>query len=153
VSRVDNGYATAIFAQARLLASQGKIDEAVAALTLVPQTSSLYFDAQKTLAKVLIANIGANAADQLNRAAQTIEALVLTGAEKLHMAKELFTAALAYVVSGKGALKLLDQEVKEKDVRTRLEAAYRDLARLAHDEAERIQLVDLANQVRARTTF
>ena len=153
VSRVDNGYATAIFAQARLLASQGKIDEAVAALTLVPQTSSLYFDAQKTLAKVLIENVGANAADQLNRAAQTIEALVLTGAEKLHMAKELFTAALAYVVSGKGALKLLDQEVKEKDVRTRLEAAYRDLARLAHDEAERIHLVDLANQVRPRTTF
>jgi hypothetical protein len=43
--------------------------------------------------------------------------------------------------------------VKERDVRARLEAAYRDLARLAHDEAERIRLVDLANQVRPRTTF
>jgi serine/threonine-protein kinase PknG len=87
VSRVDSGYTTAIFAQARLLAAQGKIDEAVAALSLVPQTSSLYFDAQKTLAKVLIDNNGQpSGADQLNRAAQTIEALVLTGAEKVHMA-------------------------------------------------------------------
>ena len=32
-------------------------------------------------------------------------------------------------------------------------AAYRDLARLAHDEGERIRLVDLANQVRPRTAF
>lgn len=155
VSRVDSGYTTAIFAQARLLAAQGKIDEAVAALSLVPQTSSLYFDAQKTLAKVLIDNNGQpSGADQLNRAAQTIEALVLTGAEKVHMAKELFTAALAFVLTGKsGSLKLLNEEVKERDVRARLEAAYRDLARLAHDEAERIRLVDLANQVRPRTTF
>lgn len=154
VSRVDNGYTTAVFAQARLLAAAGKVDEAVAALSLVPQTSSLYFDAQKTLARVLIENNGQpSGADQLNRAAQTIEALVLTGAEKVVMAKELFTAALAFIVSGKSGLKLLDEEVKEKDVRTRLEAAYRDLARLAHDEAERIRLVDLANQVRPRTTF
>jgi hypothetical protein len=39
------------------------------------------------------------------------------------------------------------------EVRTRLEAAYRDLARLAHDDGERIRLVDLANQVRPRTAF
>lgn len=155
VSRVDHGYTTAVFAQARLLAGQGKIDEAVAALSLVPQTSSLYFDAQKTLAKVLIDNNGQpSGADQLNRAAETIEALVLTGAEKVHMAKELFTAALTFVLTGKsGSLKLLNEEVKERDVRARLEAAYRDLARLAHDESEKIRLIDLANQVRPRTTF
>ena len=69
------------------------------------------------------------------------------------MVQELFTAALSYVTSKQGALKLLDKEVPEMEVRTRLEAAYRDLARLAHDEGERIRLVDLANQVRPRTAF
>jgi serine/threonine-protein kinase PknG len=155
VSRVDPGYATALFGQARLLSSQGKVDEAVNALALVPQTSSLYVDAQKALAKALISegNSKQPGADDLNRAAQTIEALVLTGVDQLTMVKELFTAALSYVTSKQGALKLLDKEVKEVEVRTRLEAAYRDLARLAHDDAEKIRLVDLANQVRPRTAF
>jgi len=155
VSRVDPGYATALFGQARLLAAQGKTNEAVMALAMVPQTSSLYVDAQKALAKTLI-NGGGNqkpAADDLNKAAQTIEALVLTGIEKLTMVQELFTAALSYVTSKQGALKLLDKEVPEMEVRTRLETAYRDLARLAHDDGERIRLVDLANQVRPRTAF
>ncbi|CAN5193566.1 serine/threonine-protein kinase [soil metagenome] len=154
VSRVDAGYATALFGQARLLAAQGKTNEAVVALAMVPQTSSLYVDAQKALAKILIGGGGKQpAADDLNRAAQTIEALVLTGIEKLTMLQELFTAALGYVTSKQGALKLLDKEVPEMEVRTRLEAACRDLARLAHDEVERIRLVDLANQVRPRTAF
>lgn len=156
VSRVDPGYATALFGQARLLSAQGKVDEAVNALSLVPQTSSLYVDAQKALAKALISEGGSNkvpGADQLGRAAQTIEALVLTGVDQLNMVQELFTAALAFVTSGKGTLKLLDKEVKEVEVRLRLEAAYRDLARLAHDDAEKIRLVDLANQVRPRTAF
>lgn len=154
VSRVDAGYATALFGQARLLAAQGKTNEAVMALAMVPQTSSLYVDAQKALAKTLIGGGGKQpAADDLNKAAQTIEALVLTGIEKLTMVQELFTAALGYVTSKQGALKLLDKEVPEMEVRTRLEAAYRDLARLAHDEGERIRLVDLANQVRPRTAF
>jgi len=155
VSRVDPGYATALFGQARLLAAQGKTNEAVVALAMVPQTSSLYVDAQKALAKTLINGSGNQkpAADDLNKAAQTIEALVLTGIEKLTMVQELFTAALSYVTSKQGALKLLDKEVPEMEVRTRLEAAYRDLARLAHDEGERIRLVDLANQVRPRTAF
>lgn len=158
VSRVDAGYATALFGQARLLAAQGKTNEAVAALAMVPQTSNLYVDAQKALAKTLIYSGGNSAnqkpaADDLNKAAQTIEALVLTGVEKLTMVQELFTAALSFVTSKQGALKLLDKEVPEMEVRTRLEAAYRDLARLAHDEGERIRLVDLANQVRPRTAF
>lgn len=158
VSRVDPGYATALFGQARLLAAQGKTNEAVMALAMVPQTSSLYVDAQKALAKTLIQSGGSGggkqpAADDLNKAAQTIEALVLTGIEKLTMVQELFTAALSYVTSKQGALKLLDKEVPEMEVRTRLEAAYRDLARLAHDDGERIRLVDLANQVRPRTAF
>jgi len=156
VSQVDSGYTTALFGQARLLSSQGKTDEAVEALSMVPPTSSLYVDAQKELALVLIngaSNTSASGSDALNKAAQTIEALVLTGADKLVMVKELFVAALEFVGSKKGALKMLNKEVPEAEVRTRLEAAYRDLARLAHDEGERIRLVDLANQVRPRTAF
>jgi len=159
VSQVDSGYATALFGQARLLASLGKTDEAVAALALVPANSSLYVEAQKELAMVLIyGNNGAKAGSQasseaLNRAAQTIEALVLTGAEKLVMVKELCIAALQFVSAKQGTLKLLDKEVAEVEVRARLEAAYRDLARLAHEEGERIRLVDLANSSRPRTTF
>ena len=41
--------------------------------------------------------------------------------------------------------------LEDRDLRTGLEAAYRELARHAPDEDARIRLVDLANEVRPRT--
>jgi serine/threonine-protein kinase PknG len=47
---------------------------------------------------------------------------------------------------------LLGQPLVERNLRFRLEKAYRDMARLETDAAKKIALVDQANAVRPRTT-
>ena len=58
---------------------------------------------------------------------------------------ELYSAALATGLSGKGAF------VPERDLRSRLEGALRRLARFTADEDQRHALVDRANSVRPLT--
>jgi serine/threonine-protein kinase PknG len=50
-----------------------------------------------------------------------------------------------------GAGRLLGCEPAEYPLRSGLEQSYRSLARLAPDQAQRIELVDRANEVRPRT--
>jgi serine/threonine-protein kinase PknG len=68
---------------------------------------------------------------------------------------ELLEAALALVQggspSGNGEANLLGYRLVERDLRLGVERSYRELARWAASSAERIQLVDRANQVRPRT--
>lgn len=152
VSRVDHSYATAVFGLARCFGKKGQRKEAVAALELVPAASSLYGDARKSMARLLISTVPQKPGpDELGQAALTIEALVLSGVEKLVFVRDLLTATLEHVVGSKSAVNLLGDNIDERSARLKLEAAYRDLARLSHDEAERIELVDLANQVRPRS--
>ena len=118
----------------------------------------MYVDAQKAIARVLIDTSRARPeADDIALAARTMEALVLTGVEKLNMVQSIFAAALDYVVAAKKPLTLGDgqnqEELSEAAVRLKLESSYRDLARMTHDRDERYRLVDLANQVRPRSKW
>lgn len=47
--------------------------------------------------------------------------------------------------------KVLGHQLSERALRLGLEQAYRALAKMARDDAERIRLVDQANSVRPRT--
>ncbi len=54
---------------------------------------------------------------------------------------------------GPGGERLLDCDLNERALRFGLEKSYRALARLASRDDRRIELVDLANDVRPRTRF
>src|SRR5262249_14603627 len=145
-------YATAVFGLARCLAHAGRKDNAVAALGRIPQTSNLYPNAQKKIASVLIA--ARPTTSELEKASTTIEALLLEGKEKFHIVRDVLQCAVALLVDNHvrpDKTKVLGHELTEPDVRRGLEDAYRHLARLTDDRAERIALVDLANQVRPKT--
>ena len=84
VSRTDPNYATAVFGLARCLAASGKRDEAVAALVRIAQTSSLYDEAQKAIARTLIREKpNMPGPTELEKASATVEALMLEGVERL----------------------------------------------------------------------
>lgn len=156
VSRTDPGFATAVFGLARCLAAIGRRDEAVAALGRIGPTSSLYGDAQKAIAAVLIRERpSAPGVAELAKAASTIEALMLDGVERHRIVRDIFAVTLALLGTGHlkptPAITLLGHRLDEADVRRGLETAYRSLARLTDDREERIALVDLANQVRPKT--
>ena len=65
----------------------------------------------------------------------------------------MLRAALAAARSGQrlDGGQLLGQETTERSLRFGLESNYRAQARLAPDQRRRIELVDLANDVRPRT--
>ncbi len=156
VSRTDAGYATSVFGLSRCLCAKGARDEAVAALGAIPQTSSLYAEAQKAIAAALMrASPVDPGAAELARASATVEALTLEGAERFTLARDLFAVALALLGAGKlqpaPQVKLLGQSLEDTSVRVGLESAYRNLARLSESDIERIALVDMANQVRPKT--
>lgn len=158
IAQRDNNASTAVFGLARNLARAGMRKQAVDAYAMVPVTSSMYVDAQKAIARVLIDTSRARPeADDIALAARTMEALVLTGVEKLNMVQSIFAAALDYVMAAKKPLTLGDgqnqEELSEAAVRLKLESSYRDLARMTHDRDERYRLVDLANQVRPRSKW
>jgi serine/threonine-protein kinase PknG len=158
VSRTDPSYATAAFGLARGLAGQGKRDDAVNALARIRQTSSLYGEAQKETARILIAEKpSAPGTSELERAAKAIEALALEGQERLELVKEILGTALNLVtlrqLAPTNSVTLLGQTLESDSLRLGLEKAYRDMARLETNPAEKIRLVDQANQVRPRTLF
>jgi serine/threonine-protein kinase PknG len=155
VSRTDPSFCTAVFGLARCLAAAGKRDAAVAALGRIGVTSSLYADAQKVIAATLIRTqptVPGQA--ELEKASSTIDALLLQGAEKFRLMRDVFTVALELLTGGQvkpAPTQVLGHALQETDIRLGLEQVYRQLARLADDRAQRIALVDLANQVRPKT--
>ena len=156
VSRTDPNFATATFGLARCLAASGERDRAVLALGRIPQTSSLYDDAQKAIAATLIREKPTKPGPgELERASTTIEALTLEGVERLALARDVLATALSLLRSGHLApaplVKLLGHPLDEANLRAGLEHAYRGLARLTDDEDQKVALLDLANQVRPRS--
>lgn len=158
VSSTDVNFTTAIFGLGRLEVRRGKRQEAVDALLRVPQTSSLYGEAQKAVARTLIRSVPeAPSLSELEQAAKTVEALMLEGVERFSIARDIFDTALNLLTEGKltptTSVSLLGHGVDDRQVRLGLEAAYRGLALLANDDDEMIRLVDMANAVRPRTLF
>ena len=78
---------------------------------------------------------------------------MLDAARRQHLTAEILAAALDAVTAGQavGDGRLLGHEPTEEALRSGLERCCRALARLAPGQAQRIDLVDRANEVRPRT--
>ncbi|MGH3402846.1 MAG: tetratricopeptide repeat protein [Streptosporangiaceae bacterium] len=153
---VDHAYVSAAFglARTRLQADDGP--GAVAALTAVPDASTHHLAAQVAAVRIQIMarrDQTKAAADDLRAAGGRIGRLKLDAALQEQLTAEVLQAALDSVASGATLAggELLGCEPSERSLRFGLERSYRALARLAPDRRRRIEVVDLANDVRPRT--
>jgi serine/threonine-protein kinase PknG len=152
---VDRSYVSAAFGLARTRLAVHDLAGAVAALAAVPQTSSHYEAAQIAAVRIHLTRDDQSGVspDDLREAAGRLDRLTLDAARQQHLTAEILRAALDAVTTGQavGAGRLLGREPAEHPLRTGLEQSYRALARLAPDQARRIELVDRANEIRPRT--
>ncbi len=156
VSRTDPSFVTASFGLARRLAAAGKRVEAAAAYARVPPTSSLYIQAQLAMARALCdRRAPPPSVENLQAAANAIEALTLEGMELARIRADLLENALellrARTLTASTSVRLLGQPLEEVAVRRGLEDALRRMARLENDRETQIALVDRANAVRPIT--
>jgi serine/threonine-protein kinase PknG len=153
---VDRSFVSAAFGLARIRLATGVRAGAIAALTAVPSTSSLYLAAQVAAVRIRLQPPPGQSlvsADDLEEADRQLSKLRLEPGARQRLTAEVLQAALNRVLDGQalnGGL-LLGSEPHERALRFGLENSYRAQARLAPDAARRIKLVDLANQVRPRT--
>jgi serine/threonine-protein kinase PknG len=156
VARTDPGFTSAAFGLARCRLAAGERAGALAAYNRVPDSSSAYVDAQTARIRCLAAPNGADsAARDLITAGSILDSLALKGEQRARLEAELLEAALGLAQRGEvmddGRTSLLGCRLLERDLRFGVERSYRELARWAPTTAQRIQLVDHANQVRPRT--
>lgn len=158
VSRTDPNMTSAAFGLARALAKMGDRNNAVNAYGRVAATSIFYAQAQIALARALLrSEPTAPGEKELVQAAQAIQALKLDGMALHRLSADLFLTAIERVES-KGLApsanaRLLDQELNARALRLGAERELRACAHHAETYAEKIALVDQANQVRPRTLF
>lgn len=152
-ARTDAAYVPpAAFAMARIRASRGSVPDAVAALDLVPATSRAFTEARRQRAALLVASDGGLPA--LADAMASLHDVGVDPAERTRLTAAALTAALAHVRSHgpSPAVQIGAWPAAEPALRDGLERTYRELAAAAATPAERIALVDAANDVR-RWTF
>ena len=142
--------APAAFGLARLRAADD-IDGALAALDLVAPTSRSFVDARRLRAQ-LLAN-GDRGLDSLSAAAASLDGLSIDPRDRLELLAGIYRDALGEVArrGPKPTLRIAGVPADEPSLRLGAERTYRQLASLTDDRAERIRLVDAANQVRPRT--
>src|SRR6266566_2444305 len=152
---VDRSYVSAAFGLARAKLAADDRPGAIAALAAVPLTSSHHVVAQVAAVRINLTRTGQSGAGfgELREAAGRLERLPLDAARRQQLTSEILQAALDGVTAGQpaGGGRLLGCEPAEHPLRSGLEQSYRALARLAPDQARRIELVDQANEVRPRT--
>jgi serine/threonine-protein kinase PknG len=153
---VDRSYVSAAFGLARVRLAAGDRPGAIAAVAAVPATSSHHVAAQITAVRIQLAGPGGPAGitpAELQAAGARLGPLTLDAGRQQQLTAEILHAALRTALAGQpvGGGRLLGCELTERELRFGLERSYRALARLAPDQARRIELVDQANQVRPRT--
>jgi serine/threonine-protein kinase PknG len=157
VSRTDPAFTAATFGLARCLLEAQERAGALAAYERVPESSSAYVEAQTARIHSLAAHHGDGngRSDELLVAGTTLESLPIAGEHRARLQAELLEAALELVKRGQvlddGRASLLGHRFLERDLRFAVERSYRELARWASRNSERIDLVDRANQIRPRT--
>jgi serine/threonine-protein kinase PknG len=154
-ARTDAAYvAPAQFGLARLAASAGRRADALAAFDHIPVTSRAYGDARRQRAMLLSSTNGsADPLDDLAAAAHELDQVALDPAGRTALKIQILTSALTHVRDHGAApqLSIADARATVPGLRSGLEQAYREAARLAEDPAERTRLVDQANAVRVRS--
>jgi serine/threonine-protein kinase PknG len=174
---VDRSYVSAALGLARVRLATGDLVGAVEVLAEVPETSSYYLTAQIAAVRARISDPARLAQADLQEAGRRLERLRLDTQRQESLAVEILAVALGWVTSGPAGAgatagagsgppgrggtgsgtadgeRLLDCDLNERGLRFGLEKSYRALARLASRDERRIELVDLANDVRPRTRF
>ena len=156
VSRTDDAFTTASIGLARCCLEGDDLDGAVAAYDRVPQTSTAWVAAQIGKARALTASSERTEdAARLVSAGAILDGLTLEAIRHHRLAVEVLTVGLHLTSSASAAAPteatVLGRPLTESGMRAGLETSYRALARHTATRAERIALVDRANQVRPRT--
>jgi serine/threonine-protein kinase PknG len=149
---VDANYvAPAAFGLARTALATGDVDGALAALDLVGPTSGAYVTARRTRADILADSDKGLPA--LADAAATIESVPVDPRERQLLVAKVLTRALDHVrrSGAEPQTQVAGVSATEPELRAGAERAFRQLASLTSDRAERVRLVDAANAVRPRT--
>jgi len=152
-ARTDAAYVPpASFAMARIRAGRGSLPEAVAALDLIPPASRAYPEARAHRAQALLSTSGGMPA--LAESMASIADVPLDPELRTRLTVSALRAALDRVLADgpQPALTIGQWRADEPQLRDGLEASYRALAQMASEPAERVALVDQANDVR-RWTF
>ena len=144
--------AASAFGLARIRARRRDVDGTLTALDMVPRTRGSYPVARARRAGVLVST--ARDYSHLQDALSSIEGVPLSPTLRAELEIAAFEAALR--LSGGGTsvspgVRLGGVEIKENPLRLALERAFRERARLAETQDERIDLVDRANAVRPWT--
>jgi serine/threonine-protein kinase PknG len=162
---VDRSYVSAAFGLARTCLAAGDRPGAIAALAVVPETSTHHATAQIAAVRILVS--AGVTHDDLLEADGRLGRLALDEARRQQLTVDILRAALDWVSSGQtpgravsgqpasaGASAnglILGCEPNEHALRLGLERGYRELARLTSDRSRRIELIDMANEVRPMT--
>ena len=152
---VDRSYVSAAFGLARVRLAQEDRAGAIAALSAVPETSSYHEAAQVAAVRLHVSTVGRSSvsADDLRTAGERLGRLTLDAARRQLLTGEVLRAALDRAGAGQplGRGPLLGCAMNERALRFGLEECYRAQAGMAPDRRRRIQLVNLANDIRPRT--
>lgn len=150
----DPTYVTASFGLARCRAASADRTGAVAAYQRVPASSAGYYDARVAAARTWVSSMQGSQpdADDIVAAVQTLEGIQLDAEERADISLEIVEQALAGLESGSitpsKTTQVLGNQLTAEGMRNRLEQSYRELARLAQSPADRVRLIDRANEVR-----
>ena len=145
----DANYVTpSAFAMARIRNARGDQQGTLAALDLVPPTSRGYSDARTAMAKLMLRSDG-----NLNELAEAWNAAHAAGLDAIttaYLEVDILEAALRVVQANKGGPRgMFDgQPGTERNLRPKLEKAYRDLAMWSRDDDERNRLLTQADSTR-----
>ncbi len=154
-ARTDAAYvAPAQFGLARLAATSTRRDDALAALDRIPATSRAYGDARRQRAVLLASALDPqHALDDLSAAAAELDRAGMDPLARAELRVQILSSSLQWVMRNGpyAGLSIGGVPAVEGPLRSGLEGAYREAARLTPGHAERIALVDQANAVRPRT--
>ena len=157
VAATDATYASAMFGLARVRSALGDRSGAAEALTLVPGSSSAHTASQLALIRLWCDDIGDQPPEvgDLVSASALIDRIRVEPSARLPLVRQLQEQALHLLTDGRvvpdDSVLLAGASLEETPMREALELTLRRLAKLAPNDRERCDLVDLANANRPRT--
>jgi serine/threonine-protein kinase PknG len=156
VLTVDPSFVSAAFGLARTLLHAGDRAGAIAALSVVPDSSSHHMAAQIAAVRIRVTPLQGRSivsATDLLEAGRDVGRLALDQSALQQVTVQVLQAGLARLDAGESldGGQLLGCDSNERALRFGLERAYRMQAQLASDRRRRTELVDLANSVRPST--
>ena len=162
---VDRSFISAAFGLARTCLAARDRPGAIAALAAVPEVSAHHAAAQVAAVRILVSP--GVTGDDLQQAGGRLGRMTLDEARRQELTVEILHAALDWASSGQAPSRpvpvqqasgatsgddlILGCEPNERALRLGLERGYRAWALLTSDRGRRIELVDMANEIRPMT--